>query len=75
MNLMFYDFNNLGVVSEESTRNMLKSQTTDRCPSRGQRNKSRQFISSQQKPRSPHYAALESSGEFDVIPEEEADNN
>ena len=25
MNLMFYDFNNLGVVSEESTRNMLRS--------------------------------------------------
>ena len=75
MNLMFYDFNNLGVVSEESTRNMLKSQTTDRGPSRNQRNKSRQFISSQQKPRSPHYVALESSGEFDAIPEEDVDNN
>ena len=39
MNLMFYDFNNLGVVQEESTRNMLRSQTTDRGPSRKQSNK------------------------------------
>ena len=39
MNLMFYDFNNLGVVQEESTRNMLRSQTTDRGPSRKQNNK------------------------------------
>ena len=43
MNLMFYDFNNPSVISEESTRNMLRSQTTDRGPSRKLRSKGRKF--------------------------------
>ena len=43
MNLAFYDFNNPSVISEESTRNMLRSQTTDRGPSRKLRSKGRKF--------------------------------
>lgn len=41
MNLAFYDFNNPSVISEESTRNMLRSQTTDRGPSRKLKSKGR----------------------------------
>ena len=53
MNLMFYDFNNPSVISEESTRNVMRSQTTDRGPSRKLRSKGRKFalVSSHQKKR------------------------
>lgn len=46
MNLMFYDFNNNNnpanqVIPEESQRNVLRSQTTDRGPSRKLRSRGR----------------------------------
>jgi hypothetical protein len=41
MNLMFYDFNNPSVIPEETQRNLLRSQTTDRGPSRKLRSRGR----------------------------------
>ena len=46
MNLMFYDFNNNNnpanqVIPEETQRNVLRSQTTDRGPSRKLRSRGR----------------------------------
>ena len=41
MNLMFYDFNNQNVIPEETQRNLLRSQTTDRGPSRKLRSRGR----------------------------------
>ena len=41
MNLMFYDFNNQSVIPEETNRNLLRSQTTDRGPSRKLRSRGR----------------------------------
>lgn len=42
MNLMFYDFNNAGAsIPEETQRNLLRSQTTDRGPSRKIRSRGR----------------------------------
>lgn len=38
---MFYDFNNAAVIPEETQRNMLRSQTTDRGPSRKLRSRGR----------------------------------
>ena len=38
---MFYDFNNTSVIPEETQRNMLRSQTTDRGPSRQLRSRGR----------------------------------
>ena len=74
---MFYDFNNPSVISEESTKNVLRSQTTDRGPSRKLRSKGRKFalVSSHQKtrPTNNNKHGVESSGEFDIIPDEEFD--
>ena len=71
MNLMQYDFNNPSVISEESVRgNGLRSQTTDRGPSRKIKSGGRMFalVSSHQKNRPiPNKNPVESSGEFDVI--------
>ena len=70
MNLQNYHFNHPSVISEESTRNgELRSQTTDRGPSRKLRSKGRQFgiVSSHQKTRPVHNKnPVESSCEFDV---------
>ena len=41
MNLMFYDFNNANVIPEETQRNLLRSQTTDRGPSSKLRSRGR----------------------------------
>lgn len=41
MNLMFYDFNNPSSIAEETQRNILRSQTTDRGPSRKIRSRGR----------------------------------
>ena len=41
MNLMFYDFNHTTVIPEENQRNLLRSQTTDRGPSRKIRSRGR----------------------------------
>lgn len=41
MNLMFYDFNSTKPIPEENQRNMLRSQTTDRGPSRQLRSRGR----------------------------------
>ena len=41
MNLMFYDFNNPSSIPEETQRNILRSQTTDRGPSRKIRSRGR----------------------------------
>lgn len=42
MNLMFYNFNNVQpVIPEETQRNLLRSQTTDRGPSRKLRSRGR----------------------------------
>ena len=41
MNLMFYDFNNPATLPDESQRNLLRSQTTDRGPSRKLRSRGR----------------------------------
>ena len=41
MNLMLYDWNNASVIPEETQRNLLRSQTTDRGPSRKLRSRGR----------------------------------
>ena len=49
MNLMFYAFNNPAVITEEqSTRNVLRSQTTDRGPSRKLRSRGKLNLASNQ---------------------------
>ena len=49
MNLMFYAFNNQTVIAEEqTTRNVLRSQTTDRGPSRKLRSRGKLNLASNQ---------------------------
>lgn len=54
MNLMFYDFNNPSMIPEEdqSERGCLRSQTTDRGPSRNFRSRGRFKLGTSQNPRS-----------------------
>ena len=79
MNLALYDFNNPSVISEENTRNMLRSQTTDRGPSRKLRSKGRHIalVSSHAKTRPTNEKnpinPVETSGEFDIHPGDDFD--
>ena len=65
MNLMFYDFNNPAVILEETQRNILRSQTTDRGPSRKLRSRGRfKLASSNQQKRGD----VESAGYGEIRP-------